>query len=80
MPLVMEGTCAVWDPPVDPKQIKTALPGQLRIVYVDVRDGWPTAEHDCPDLPAVQAIFRNMFGPTAACMEVYDDTGRRVDL
>ena len=58
MGLVMEGTRAVWKPPVNPDTIRRAPAGQLRIVRVDRWDSdWPWFEHDCASMEDVKGLL-----------------------
>ena len=81
MPLVMDGTRALWIPPVHPDDIRRALPGQFRVVCEDPSDSnWPGDPADCADLEAVRACLnkRNslIYNP---CLVVYDDQCKRVN-
>lgn len=64
----------------DPRTIRTAPPGQMRVVHEDVRDHWPTIEADYPDIATVREAFEKDWAPHASELAVYDDQGQRVSL
>ena len=63
------------DEAVDPRSIKRAPAGKLRVVHIDPRDGWPSIEHDCQVLPEVRNVLGGMMTAEAETMAVFDDQG-----
>lgn len=64
----------------DPRTIRTAPKGMVRLVHEDVRDHWATVEGDFQDLTAAQAQVAREWAPRARELAAFDDRGNRLAL
>lgn len=55
--------------------ICTAPPNQVRVVYVDPRDSFPTCEGDFVSKEAAENYISNRLYPQAISMRMHDDQG-----
>lgn len=64
----------------DPREVRRAPAGKLRMCYVDPRDGWATPEVDIDSEDEARQLLADMWGPRAVNMVVYDEYSEAVVL
>ena len=64
----------------DPRTIRIAPQGMVRVVHEDARDHWPTVEGDFADLGSARSLIEAGWAPRMQELALYDDRGNRLAL